>query len=102
MEPSETAPVKYGVSTVASVILTAAVYLAWFAPPRLSGQASGLVAAYSFNEGAGTTLTDRSGNGNTGTIVGAAWTTAGKYGNGAILQWSEQLCRSSATALRFN
>ena len=81
MEPSETAPVKYGVSTVASVILTAAVYLAWFAPPRLSGQASGLVAAYSFNEGAGTTLTDLSGNGNTGTIVGAAWTTAGKYGN---------------------
>ena len=42
---------------------------------------SGLVAAYSFNEGAGTTVADASGNGNTGTIVGATWTTAGKYGN---------------------
>jgi fibronectin type 3 domain-containing protein len=40
----------------------------------------GLVAAYSFNEGTGTTITDSSGNGNTGTIVGATWTTAGKYG----------------------
>ena len=41
---------------------------------------SSLVAAYSFNEGTGTTVTDLSGNGNTGTIVGAAWTTAAKYG----------------------
>lgn len=41
---------------------------------------SGLVAAYSFNEGAGTTLTDGSGRGNSGTVVGPAWTTAGKYG----------------------
>ena len=40
-----------------------------------------LVAAYSFNEGTGTTVADASGNGNTGTIVGATWTTAGKYGN---------------------
>ena len=42
--------------------------------------ASGLVAAYGFNEGSGTTLTDLSGNGRTGTITGATWTTAGKYG----------------------
>jgi subtilisin-like proprotein convertase family protein len=42
----------------------------------------GLVAAYAFNEGAGTTVTDASGNGNTGTIVNATWSTAGKYGNG--------------------
>ncbi|MEO8657482.1 MAG: LamG-like jellyroll fold domain-containing protein, partial [Bryobacteraceae bacterium] len=42
---------------------------------------SGLVAAYGFNEGAGTTLTDASGNGVTGTMVGATWSTAGKYGN---------------------
>ena len=40
-----------------------------------------LVAAYSFEEGTGTTLTDVSGNGNTGTIVNATWTTTGKYGN---------------------
>jgi fibronectin type 3 domain-containing protein len=42
---------------------------------------SGLVAAYSFNEGTGTTVFDSSGNNLSGTIVGATWTTAGKYGN---------------------
>src|SRR5262249_23668748 len=35
---------------------------------------------YSFNEGAGTTVTDLSGNGNHGTIAGAVWTSGGKYG----------------------
>jgi Concanavalin A-like lectin/glucanases superfamily/Domain of unknown function (DUF1929)/IPT/TIG domain/Bacterial Ig domain len=44
-------------------------------------QAPGLVAAYSFNEGSGTTVTDVSGNHITGTIVGATWTTGGMYGN---------------------
>ncbi len=43
--------------------------------------ASGLVAAYSFNEGFGSTVADASGNGNTGTISGAAWTTSGRYGS---------------------
>lgn len=41
---------------------------------------AGLVAAYSFDQGAGTTTPDASGNGNTGTISGATWVTAGKYG----------------------
>ncbi len=41
---------------------------------------SGLVAAYAFNEGTGTTVTDLSGNNITGTIVGATWTNTGKYG----------------------
>jgi chitodextrinase len=39
-----------------------------------------LMAAYSFGEGSGTTVTDLSGHGNTGTIANATWTTAGKYG----------------------
>jgi hypothetical protein len=42
---------------------------------------SGLVAAYGFEEGAGATLGDASGTGNAGTINGATWTTAGKYGS---------------------
>jgi glucose/arabinose dehydrogenase/chitodextrinase len=42
--------------------------------------ATGLVAAYSFNEGTGTSVADASGNGNTGTINGATWVVAGKYG----------------------
>ncbi len=41
----------------------------------------GLVAAYAFDEGTGTTVYDTSGNGNNGTITNAAWTTAGKYGD---------------------
>jgi glucose/arabinose dehydrogenase/fibronectin type 3 domain-containing protein len=39
---------------------------------------SGLVSAYSFNEGAGTTTADRSGNNNTGTLGGATWATSGQ------------------------
>jgi hypothetical protein len=40
----------------------------------------GLVAAYSFNEGSGTTLIDRTGFGRTGTVSGATWSTAGRNG----------------------
>ena len=40
----------------------------------------GLVASYSFNEGSGTSLIDRTGSGHTGTLSGATWTSAGKYG----------------------
>src|SRR5207247_5732705 len=39
-----------------------------------------LVAASGVNEGSGTQVLDFSGNGNVGTISGAAWTPAGKYG----------------------
>jgi hypothetical protein len=41
---------------------------------------AGLVAAYAFSEGSGTSVADLSGNGNSGTISNATWTTAGKYG----------------------
>ena len=41
---------------------------------------SALVAAYGFDEGTGTTLTDASGNGNNGTITNATWAPSGKYG----------------------
>jgi Concanavalin A-like lectin/glucanases superfamily len=40
------------------------------------------VAAYSFNEGTGTTVHDATGNGNNGTLQGGtSWTTSGRYGN---------------------
>ena len=48
------------------------------APAR--AQATGLVASYSFEEGAGTIASDASGNNNTGTLSNATWTTSGKYG----------------------
>jgi hypothetical protein len=41
---------------------------------------TGLVAAYGFEEGSGTTTVDGSGLGNTGTITAGTWTTAGRFG----------------------
>jgi chitodextrinase len=41
----------------------------------------GLVAAYSFNENGGGIVADGSGNGNTGSISGAAWSSQGKFGS---------------------
>jgi hypothetical protein len=46
------------------------------APPPTGG----LVAAYGFNEGSGTVLTDLSGTGNQGAITAATWTATGKFG----------------------
>jgi len=44
----------------------------------------GLVAAYSFDENVGTAAADASGNGNTGTLVGARWAT-GIHGSALFL-----------------
>jgi fibronectin type 3 domain-containing protein len=52
--------------------------LAIAAPARA---ATGLVAAYSMDQGSGTALPDVSGTGNNGTITGATWTTAGRFGS---------------------
>jgi glucose/arabinose dehydrogenase len=41
---------------------------------------TGLVAAYGFNELSGTSVTDSSGSGNAGTVLGATRTVAGRYG----------------------
>ena len=46
-----------------------------------SGGTTGLVAAYGFEEGIGTTTADAAGGGQTGTLSNAAWTTQGKFGN---------------------
>src|SRR5205823_6313184 len=42
--------------------------------------ATGLVAAYGFNEGSGSTVADASGKGNSGTVSNATWSTSGKFG----------------------
>src|SRR6059036_1274181 len=39
-----------------------------------------LVAAYGFDEGTGTSVVDRSGNGNSGIITGATWSSSGRFG----------------------
>jgi len=43
---------------------------------------TGLLRSWHFNEGSGASTADSSGNGNTGTITGATWSTSGKFGNG--------------------
>ena len=50
-------------------------------PAAAQAATPGLVAAYSFDAGTGSTLADASGNGNNGTINGATWTTQAKFGN---------------------
>jgi hypothetical protein len=50
----------------------------------LPAKIPGLMAAYSFDEGAGTNVFDASGNTNNGTIGTATWTAYGKYG-GALM-----------------
>jgi PKD repeat protein len=46
-----------------------------------ASSASGLVAAYNFEEASGATVVDASGKGNHGTISGAKRTTSGKFGS---------------------
>jgi hypothetical protein len=45
-----------------------------------AGPPPGLVAAYGFDAGSGTTAVDQSGNGNTGTLSNATWSASGKFG----------------------
>ena len=51
-----------------------------FANATTPAAPSSLLAAYAFSEGSGTTTADASGKGHTGTLSGATWTNAGKYG----------------------
>jgi hypothetical protein len=46
---------------------------------------TGPVAAFGFEEGAGTVAGDASGNANHAALRGATWTTAGRYGRGLAL-----------------
>jgi hypothetical protein len=66
-----------------------------------NAQSSGLVAAYAFDEGSGSAVTDASGNGNTGTISGATWTTSGKFGGALVFNGtSARVTIPDAPALR--
>ena len=60
------------------------------------GGPAGLVLAYGFEEGMGTTTADVSGNAHPGTLVGATWTTTGKYGRAVALNGSAQYVRIDA------
>ncbi len=75
-----------GWATRMARIFVAVAVVAMIGPPGFatapaSAATPGLVAAYAFDEGSGTTVTDASGNGNNGTITNATWSTSGKYGD---------------------
>jgi fibronectin type 3 domain-containing protein len=58
----------------------------------------GLVAGWAFSEGSGSTTADASGNGNTGTLQGATWSTQGRYGNALSFNGSNSVVRVPASA----
>lgn len=66
--------------------------------PGAAAAVPGLVAAYSFKEGSGATVNDASGNGNTGTISGAAWNTQGKHGSALSFNGTNSLVTIPASA----
>src|SRR4030095_943456 len=56
-----------------------------------AGSPAGLVAAYGFDEGTGSTTADASGNGNIGAITNATWTTSGQFGAALVFAASSAL-----------
>ncbi len=62
------------------------------APPKNATAATaGLVAAYGFDAGSGTTVADQSGNGNNGTVANTTWAATGKYGKALQFNGSSAL-----------
>ena len=74
--------------------------------PRLllAADPLGITAGYAFNETSGTTAVDVSGHGITGTLTsGAAFTTAGKYGNAVALDGvNDYVNLGNTAALQFS
>ena len=67
--------------------------------PAVQPPPTGLVAAYAFDETAGTTAGDASGNANTGTLqTGAGWTAAGHAGGALVLDGSSGRVRVPASS----
>jgi Concanavalin A-like lectin/glucanases superfamily len=58
----------------------------------------GLVGAWGFNEGTGTTAADASGHGNQGTLTSTTWSTQGRFGNALSFNGSSSLVRVADSA----
>lgn len=54
-------------------------------------QQPGLVAAYSFDEGSGSSVSDTSGKGNAGSIGTATWSTTGRFGKALVFNGSTSM-----------
>jgi hypothetical protein len=67
----------------------------------MAAKVNGLVLYYSFEEGAGGTVKDGSGNGNDGKIIkGTKW-VAGKYGKGLQFNGADSVEATSSKSLEF-
>ena len=62
----------------------------------------GLVGAWAFSEGSGTTAAEASGNGNVGTITGAQWTTQGRFGDALSFDGNGTVRVANAPSLNFS
>jgi hypothetical protein len=81
-----------------SGMMPSALVSAWFTKDTSTVVPAGLVAAYGFNEGNGTTVSDLSGNNNTGVITGATWTTRGRFGTALDFNGVNNVVRIPAAA----
>ena len=61
---------------------------------------TGLVAAYGFDEGSGTTTADQSGNGNAGALSNTVWSTGGKFNNALSFNGSARVNVNDSASLR--
>src|ERR1700749_3398827 len=93
---------------VAATILTASIagasgLFVLHGVQRAIAAPTGLVAAYAFDEGSGTTVTDASGNGNNGTVSNTTWSTSGKYGGALSFNGtSSRVTSLSAASLKLS
>src|SRR5260221_223969 len=88
--PSRASVIGYRqIATMGCAVLAALT--SFMDPSSARAQTPGLMAAYAFNEGAGTTVADVSGHNSTGTISGATWTTAGRFGNALVFNGTSAL-----------
>src|SRR5437773_571129 len=86
--------------TVVLQILVACTFL--MCPSLAAAQTSGLVAAYGFNETSGTTVTDASGNNNTGTLGnGVTRSTQGKFGSALVFNGASFVTIPATASLNF-
>ena len=68
--------------TYLAVLVSVAAALVAFLPASTAfSGTSGLVAAYGFENGSGSTVSDTSGNGNDGVLTSGSWASAGVFGH---------------------
>ena len=68
------------VRTLTRTLVLAALVVFIVVPPTGNSATPGLVAAFAFDEGAGSSIVDASGTGNNGTAANTTWAATGKYG----------------------